>query len=269
MAEKLCELRKKGGGGGKYTETSLWTNPNTSSNFATQTVTLSQSVDNFKYIGIKYKYGTTTSDSDYVMAIYSVNALKQSTEATSNVRDGVTLGIHTATNQTWARIVYYVSTTSIKFTDCYRLYNQSSTQNGANPLEILGLNELDHGKNFDETTLWTNNAPTSNFAGQTISLSSDIDNFDYIKVNYRYITSSTAEYSVLASVSELKTYSGNGAGRLAMSETTGGGYFAYRPVTYSSNTALAIGGCGYANGTTFTANNGLCIPTSIVGCKFK
>ena len=134
--------------------------------------------------------------------------------------------------------------------------------------KLCGLRKKSGG-GLKETVLWTNSAPTSTFAGQTVTLSSDIDNFDYIKVNYRYITSSTVEYSVLASVSELKTYSGNGTGRLAMSEVSGGGYFVYRPVTYSSNTALAIGGCGYVNGTTFTTNNGLCIPTSIVGCKFR
>lgn len=140
MAEKLCELRKKGGGGGRYTETSLWTNSAPTSNFAAQTVTLSDSIDNYKYIAIEYKYAPDTSDS--FTSIYSVNDLKKSVKDGNTVHDVCTLGIQAANNNYYARVVSYVSSTSIAFSKYSQLGGTGTGANNAIPLEILGLNEL-------------------------------------------------------------------------------------------------------------------------------
>lgn len=58
MSEKLCALRKIGGGTLK--ETALWTNPNPSSSQGTQTITLNQSYEKFNFVKIRFK--TYTSD---------------------------------------------------------------------------------------------------------------------------------------------------------------------------------------------------------------
>lgn len=61
MAEKLCELKKKGGGG-SMSETVLWTNPNPSSNQDNSAVTLSESIENYEKIRVYWKNNKTTSD---------------------------------------------------------------------------------------------------------------------------------------------------------------------------------------------------------------
>ena len=78
MSEKLCTLRTKGGGGGKYTETSLWTNPSPTSSFSGQTVTLSDSVSNYKYIAIKSGFNSSYySDSESMTIVVPVDELKR------------------------------------------------------------------------------------------------------------------------------------------------------------------------------------------------
>ena len=47
-------LYRCGGGGGMLEETVLWTNPSPTSDFAAQTVTLSDSISNYDYIKFEY-----------------------------------------------------------------------------------------------------------------------------------------------------------------------------------------------------------------------
>ena len=62
MSEKLASIEKKGGG--KMSETVLWTNPSPSSNRSgTNTITLSESYENYDFIRIKFKYVASTSAS--------------------------------------------------------------------------------------------------------------------------------------------------------------------------------------------------------------
>ena len=268
MAEKLCELRKKGGGGGKYTETSLWTNPSptSSSGFPAQTVTLSESMDNFKYLAFKYRAST---GNDFVdCAIYSVEDVKNS--STTEIGNVIGLGSVASGARIYSRYIDYVSSTSLSFTTAYRA-NASATGDGsAIPLEILGLNELAHGKNFEETTLWTNNAPTSSFAATTVALSDDIDNYDYIAIRYRSTTSIATENEVVYKVSNFKQLSlGNGTNHntagLVRQDTANSTFC--RPFGYVSNTSIRFELCYRLYATSYDGT--MCIPTSIVGYKFK
>lgn len=62
MAEQLCELRKKKGGGSpELEETVLWENPDTTKTFAAQDITLIDSINNYDYI---VAYFTQTKDID-------------------------------------------------------------------------------------------------------------------------------------------------------------------------------------------------------------
>lgn len=54
-----------------------------------------------------------------------------------------------------------------------------------------------------ETTLWTNSSPTSNFASQTVTLSDNISNYDYIAFDFRASTSDSTSYRVLYPSSEI------------------------------------------------------------------
>ena len=260
MSEKLCALRKKGGKGTEYTETSLWTNQSPSSSFASQNVSLSDSVSNYKYIKIRYNYSSSYSTIE-VSGIISVDDLKKTTAGNRRVTLG--LGQATAGNSYYVRYVNYVSDTSINITN---VNAGSSGSTDIIPLEILGLNELDHGKRFDETTLWTNNAPTTSYAATDITLSDDVDNYDYIKFTCRYSTSNSATLSELCSVSDFKatlnTASTNmrfGVGSIASST------FAMRYLSYITDTTARISACAQGDAS---SDNSKIIPLTVVGCKF-
>lgn len=144
MSEKLCTLRTKGGGGGKYTETSLWTNQSPNVAFAAQTVTLSDSISNYKYVAIYYKYaGTTDGVNDPMPVIVPVDKFKTSLKNNSTRHNILVLGVETNGNVGWTRNVFYASDTTIEFDTGYRQNAASSSGDICVPTEILGLNELD------------------------------------------------------------------------------------------------------------------------------
>lgn len=61
MSEKICALKKKGSSGGK----TLWTNSNPSANFVAQTITLSDSVDNYDHFVIECNQATSNTTKFY------------------------------------------------------------------------------------------------------------------------------------------------------------------------------------------------------------
>lgn len=159
MSEKLCELRKKGGG--RYTETSLWTNLSPTSNFSGQDVTLSESIDNFKYIAVKFK-STTTSSSDSQMAtvIYKVEDIKKATSPSAALQPVSAFGNLNSGNTNYNyRYIVYKGSTTLFIANAYSINASGSNSALAIPLEILGLNELAHGKR--ESSLGTLTYQTS------------------------------------------------------------------------------------------------------------
>lgn len=141
MSETLCTLRTKGGGGGRYTETSLWTNSAPTSNFADQNVTLSDSITNYKYIAIRIRFSTTESAS--ATTIVSTSDFVTMTNTTTSGHPLCFVGGRYS--NVYERAVYYVDATTVKFGSSFQ-QNSTSVSNGTViPLEILGLNELDHG----------------------------------------------------------------------------------------------------------------------------
>ena len=250
-----------------YNETSLWTNSNPTTAFSAQAVTLSQSIENFKYVKIRFRNHTANATEGCI--IIPVDDFKKS--ATSCADNRVRIAMDSVVSgATYERLVIYTDNTTINFTTTYRVGATNTSDTPSIPLEILGLNELDTGKRFDETTLWTNNAPTSDFAAQTVLLSDDISNYDYIKINYCYNKNNTNITSnVLCSVSEfVKAVKDGSTNHTIISLTVEGnnnvGYA--RPVFYVSDTSIAFGLSSTLNGSgTYPAG---CMPLSVVGCKF-
>lgn len=234
MAEVLASLKKIGGNGEKYTETVLWTNPSPTADFAAQTVTLSDSISNYKYIAFKYKYGKTTADTDYALEIFPVEDIRESV-SDSNNRNIVSLGIRTATAQLWARGVFYVSDTSIQFGTCYRLNTAASTANGANPLEILGINELAHTPVKGEI-VYLGQGYSANTSALSITLNDSLSNYAYIAITLSdvtatdYIPTTAATYpiQIMANVEYFKH--NNMQGYFVTGNT---GSASYQTATYS------------------------------------
>lgn len=128
---------------------------------------------------------------------------------------------------------------------------------------------------FDETILWTNSSPTSSFNdGTTVTLSSGISNFDYIKIIYNAHTSTTNNYEYYFEPSE---FIASGAGTTqryqlfalcANGATSGGSVIPYaRRFNYVSDTQIKFNG-GKGIGTTNSSSN-QSVPVSIIGLKFK
>lgn len=272
MAEVLASLKKIGGSGEQYTETVLWTNPDPTSNFTGQNVTLSDSLSNYKYIGIRFAYGTSYKTGEYISTLLETVAdFRKFGYGTGVRRNGLAICISDEKNKSYERLCIYVSDTSVHFDPCNQVASSTQANGNAVPLEILGINELAHAKGLDEiTTLWTNSSPTSSFATQTITLSDEISDYDFIKIVWAISTSETSQYQgvyfipadTFANYLQAKNRS---VGNLGMSNTSDYAYT--RNVFYASDTSIKFGNC-YRVGTTTQANT-ICIPISVIGCRFK
>lgn len=120
------------------------------------------------------------------------------------------------------------------------------------------------GGQMSETVLWTNPDPSSSsgFASQTVTLSDNIDNYDFICVEYargyRYLDTKSKVYY---KVSDYKTFAGGSVpkGIFRISSY-------YRTFIYGSNIQVVFHDC-YATSGTETAFNTYCTPLNIYGCK--
>lgn len=127
------------GGGGSATETVLWTNPDSTVNFAAQNVTLSDSISNYDYIKIKYR-GTPLVDY-YSSAIIEVSELKKLLDSTTRGEFTVFVGVAPYYTNTYsmARGVKYVDDTTLYFRTAQSLGANGTSNVYAIPTEIIGL----------------------------------------------------------------------------------------------------------------------------------
>lgn len=135
----------KGGGAGfavatkpTKTETTLWTNSSPTSTFDTQDVTLSQSIDNFDYIKIKFAMSTTYKTDAYCAeCIYS----KEDIRKTSTNTNGIQMGMcaKTSSSRYNARRISYVSDTKLNFSSALQMSGSTAVNTAVIPLSIVGI----------------------------------------------------------------------------------------------------------------------------------
>lgn len=113
-------------------ETVLWTNPSPANAMGTTTVTLSQSMADFKYI--KFVYRISTSDSSTASLIMSVEDYQNSSTTTYRL---TMLSYYSA--KQWVRTANRVSDTSIQFEIAYRINGQENTNVVSIPQQVIGL----------------------------------------------------------------------------------------------------------------------------------
>lgn len=115
----------------------LWSNSNTSTSFATATISLTYSVRNYPWFLVKFKNYRTDSDSGNAFDTYFY-AIWETTS--SAVKMGL---IGTKNGTSYARTVYYVSDTSVRIGDCYRLTSSNVTgamdNNYVIPIAVYGV----------------------------------------------------------------------------------------------------------------------------------
>ena len=137
MAEKLCTLRTKGGGGGgKQTETVLWTNSAPTSNFADQNVTLSDSMSNYDYLKFTYKKATNNATS--TSAVFSVSDVKNFADESVYGQ----LGGESATDWYMSRYIWYISDTSVRISTAWKLNSVGNNNAYIIPLAIIGIKNM-------------------------------------------------------------------------------------------------------------------------------
>ena len=193
MAEVLASLKKIGGNGEQYTETVLWTNPSPTASFAGQTVTLSDSIANYKYLKVKACYNggyTNVAVSPLILVSEFMTIVPSTRRCTFNI------GNSSAGNSYYSRAVQYVSPTSISFTDDWALKSNNTANTDVIPLEILGINELAHGEGVLAT-------PFQLTLKSTVANGRSVIDFD--KSTFPY-----TKFRVISKVNNLR-YIGNGS----------------------------------------------------------
>lgn len=139
MSEVLAQLEKKGG---DMSETVLWTNPTPSSNFGETTITLSDDINNYKYLKVVWK--KSTSSAEYITTIVSVDEFKTSTNAGSgSARYAFSYcSIYykgTGSTNSGIRIFRYDTDTTINISQALG-YNGSNVDNSIDiPYQVMGL----------------------------------------------------------------------------------------------------------------------------------
>ena len=143
MAEKLCTLRKYGGG--RLKETVLWTNPNPSvaTGFPTGDVTLSKNLSDYKYVKVTYGYAYNQHTGDNVFsAMYDVELFKKTVAPATYGFSGCLNVTHRSNGNFYDRRFMYATDTTLNFGSCF-MYKNNTAATISNifviPLEIIGL----------------------------------------------------------------------------------------------------------------------------------
>lgn len=124
MAEKLCQLKKKGGAA--LTESILWTNSSPTSSLASKDISLNDSFLNYSYIKISYKINTSSSEEYQVL--YPADLVKKSAFVTNVPIISIGARHSTLGGTSIVRFITYVSDTSLHFSNA-SIITGSTTNN--------------------------------------------------------------------------------------------------------------------------------------------
>lgn len=227
----------------------LWTNPSPDSNFAAQTITLSESAANFDFIMIKWRVTAAASSTFSTIQFFETEVNNQANWRLCANAGG---GTH---NQVSRDIT--VASDGITVTVGAGYFGNSTTaaNQRAIPVVFYGVNlNRDVKANAGTSTLlWTNASPTSNFAAQTIAI--DLSDYDLYLIDALYEKDSSPHLSTIQKV---------GNSGMIVCTTKGNNYNQSRNVTYNSDGSLTFDDANY-NGATSTSNNNRVVPYHIYG----
>lgn len=114
-------------------ETVLWTNSSPTSGFNAQTVTLNQSINNFKYIKLTYCAGYQNSNK--LEVIWPVSSVKKMKDA--ELLWGAIAGVNSTGK--YGRYITYVSDTKLSFSNGLNYGGAGNSNAPCIPLSIKGL----------------------------------------------------------------------------------------------------------------------------------
>lgn len=194
MAEVLCQLKKKSGGGSsaRLVDILLWSNSSPTSAFGKQSITLSESISNYDFIKIKYRASTDqTKMVDVIMMITEYK--KTSIAATGGICPALS---YFASNGIFCRPFGYSTDTSISFGNSNHAGGTDSNNSCAIPVAIYGVKL----ENSAKIPLYIKNFGVRSYTGNTATVVSiinfDIEDFTKITINSRdsALTSAVIRY---------------------------------------------------------------------------
>ncbi len=129
---------EKSGGGTELKETVLWTNSAPNVDFASQTITLSDSIENYKYVMIVAK--TSKSNNTQESDIWDVETFKTFNNSTKNAPIGI-IGFVADSNVSYANVrrIGYVSNNQIFFSGGVFISATGGNNQWVIPLVVYGL----------------------------------------------------------------------------------------------------------------------------------
>ena len=135
MSEKLCALKKIGGGTKELTETTLWTNSSPTSNFAYQTVSLSDSMDNYDFLAFYWRISTSNASETHLIIPVS-EFKKEDNTLTLTFKSLIGVQYNAAT---YARLLAYISETQSVLGTAYQLGGSATNNSLIIPTKIIGM----------------------------------------------------------------------------------------------------------------------------------
>lgn len=115
------------------------------------------------------------------------------------------------------------------------------------------------------TTLWSNSAPGSSFAAQTVNLSQSMLDFDFIRVSFDYSASSAEGWSVIYSPSILYHETVSLGARKDDSSSIND--MRYRAMNGATSTTVSFTNSVQHTSSSQSTSASYIIPTSITGLK--
>ena len=130
---------KMGSGGTKTKEILLWTNSSTSATFAGKDITLSDSLQNYKYIKIYYSYNNNASTTNYfvIFPIFKSDGTYMFPSGDEAHRMAINL-INNAGNS-FSRTIYVKDDTTLHFNNANRISASGNTNTYLIPWWVYGI----------------------------------------------------------------------------------------------------------------------------------
>ena len=124
---------RSGNGGGVLTPTTLWTNSDTSQNWGTGTMNLSEDINNYQYVEIECNR-SVADNRRYKTGLYPVTDV---IGYTGNDAGRMSVQFR-GTSNSYTRAFLYVSDTSLQSTQCNQFGTTTYANNSLIPYRVIG-----------------------------------------------------------------------------------------------------------------------------------
>lgn len=138
---RTAESKKKTAGDTPaYTETLLWTNPNTSTARTSLDATLSESLRGYKYVRIQYSYNTSSTSAPFSVIFPIFKADGETYMFPSGTQQQrMVIGLNNASGNVYIRNSCVTSDTVIHFANAHRVNASGNTNTNLIPWYIYGI----------------------------------------------------------------------------------------------------------------------------------